>query len=45
MQDVYTFAGLTSASCQSMCNPVGTLLEHLIISKPLDGSDSYTVWW
>ena len=24
-------------------NLLGTLLEHLIISKPLDGSDSYMV--
>ena len=35
-------------SCQSMVHItiyvnllLGTLLEHLIISKPLDGSDSY----
>ena len=24
---------------------LGTLLVHLIISKPLDGSDSYIIWW
>ena len=34
------------STCNVVRNAFGHLsMEHLIISKPMDGSDSYMVWW